>query len=255
MKRITPFLIPILILIVACSDNGKLAGGYDDVENPALTLSLKDPQGKPYGAGGSEVKVYARFQNPVLDTVPVLTLAPSGAGTVRLDDTVLVAAMRLARARGIPWPTTDTVEFNIVGSAPTAEAYSGNFVLSKSAGTVYGFRQRVDAATVLQADRKGTLSVTLSMGAPILGFHGSIGTRGMDLGLKSLFIPGSPYFAQIASDGSFTLARLGSGKYEVKAMSDDGKVYSAADTLNTDRIDSGYTASEWSEADIIWVKQ
>ena len=73
-----------------------------------------------------------------------------------------------------------------------------------------------------------------------------------DVGLKRVFIPGSPYRAEIAGDGSFSLARLAAGRYEVKAVAADDKIYSALDSLSAG---TEYPGSDWTEAEIIWVEK
>lgn len=251
MKRLLPALMG--MLIVACADD-KVAGGYDDVENPALTLSLLDPQGGAFGRG--EIKVYARYQNPTLDTLPLLVRAPSASGQAVLHDSDLVAAMRVARDRGVSWPTPDTVEFNIVSKADAAEAFAGDFTLERAGiGSIYRFRERKDGSIVLHADPKGNLPVSLLMGPPVLGLKGNVGARGLELSLKSVFVAGSPYWALVAADGSFTLTRMAKGRYQVKAMSTDDKVYSAADTLVADPAAPPFAPADWSEADLIWIER
>ena len=226
----------------------KLAGGYDDVENPALTVSLRDTLGKPYGS--AEVRLYARYQNPGEDSVPLeIRNVPAGA-SIKIRDTSLIRAMELSKARGTPWPDKDTIEFNLVASASGGEAFVGGFRLIKGSDTTFRF-QRGLGGTFTYPDTNGGLEAFPIMAGPVLDFHGRIGTRGMDLGLKSVFIAGSPYGAKVESDGSFTLARLAAGRYDVKAVSADAKVYTAADSLITG---SAYAPSDWSEADLIWVE-
>jgi|GEM_PF-1979600 len=248
------FCIPTGILIAACAKEDRLTGGYDDVENPALTLSLQDPQGSAFSQG--EIKVYARYQNPTLDTLPLLVRAPSASGQTVLHDSELVAAMRVARDRGISWPNPDSVEFNVVSKSGPGEAFAGDFILARDAvGSIFRFRQRKDATTILHADAKGNLPVSLPMGPPVLGLKGSVGTRGLELGLNSIFIAGSPYWTLVAADGSFTMARMAKGRYQVKAMSTDGKIYAAADTLLADSAAAPFSPSDWSEADLIWIER
>lgn len=98
----------------ACSSGDKLAGGYDDVENPALTLSLLDRAGTAYGPG--QVRIFARYQNPVADSLAVISLPASAEGMAEIPAHDIIAAMRLAQSRGISWPNADSIEFNVLTS-------------------------------------------------------------------------------------------------------------------------------------------
>jgi hypothetical protein len=224
-------------------------GGSDDVENPAITVALRDPQGNAFGSG--EVKIYARFQNPTLDTTPLLTQSVAAGTKFTLTDSMVLKAMQVAALKGVSWPSLDTVEFNILGRSPVAEAFIGNFFLARKGATKYHFHQRMQADTVRNAFSDGTLPVTLAMKSPVVGLQGKLGVNAFGLGLKSVFVAGSPYWAAV-TDSTFTLARIAVGRYPLKAMSLDGKVYEAANPLNTD---SAYTAENWAEGDLIWIEQ
>ncbi len=234
-------------LILACSD--RLAGGYDDVENPALALALKDNQGQAIAVG--EVRVYARYQNPTSDSLPLLVRATSTGDTLTLSDTAMNAAIAEAKLRGMTWPNPDVFEFNVVGRSSSHEAFTVGFQVVREK-TKLRFQQWLNANILRDADRRGRLNVGLNLKAAVLNYQGKIGDQGRELGLKSIFVAGSPYQAATRADGSFTMARIGSGQYEIKAMSQDGKVYSAENALNTD---SSYTGENWSEADVIWIEQ
>lgn len=231
------------LLLAACLDE-KVAGGTDEVENPALTAVLVDAQGRE--ASGT-VQVYARFQNPAKDAAPILSLAANGRASI--TDSALLLAMEGARTRGIPWKNRDTVAFNLVGTHAVLEAFQGNYLLVRPPGGAYLFR-RVEPGAEAGPDGKGSLSTAVTMRPPALAYKGKVGPRGLELGLRSVFIPGSPYAAQVEADGSFAFARIAQGRYELKAMDKDAKVYSSFDSLNTS---TAFVPSDWTEADIIWV--
>ena len=232
--------------LAACGKD-QVAGGYDDVENPAIQVSLVDDSGTPFGA--ADIRIYARYQNPFKDSVPVLASPFTGAA-VKLADTTVAAAMELAKARGTPGPGKDTLEFNLMATASGGEAFLGGYSLIKG-GSGWHFQRRAGGSTTYQG-ANGLLPAAPVMSAPILAQHGRIGARGLELGLKRVFIPGSPYRAEIAGDGSFTLARLAAGRYEVKAVAADDKIYSALDSLSAG---TEYPGSDWTEAEIIWVEK
>jgi hypothetical protein len=248
------------LLCVQCADKDRIAGGYDDVENPALQVALVDTLGHPYPVGGAaELRVYARYQNPAKDSLPLLkqTIAADTFDLIR--DSVLLAAMADAAGRGTPWPSRDTVEFNVNVRATGAgmpaggaerEAFVGDFLLVKGKDGVFRFRRRSGGGWQYP-DAKGVLAARPIMAPPVLGQHGAIGDRGRQLSLQSVFIPGSPYAARIAEDGTFSFTSLARGKYDVKAVSSDAKIYTAADSLATGME---YIPSDWSEADILWIE-
>ena len=240
------------LLCTFCAKKDELAGGYDDVENPAIQVSLQDAAGKAYGDG--ELRIYARYQNPGKDSLPVLQRSISGGASVLVRDTALVSAMTLAAARGTPWPNRDTLEFNLCAIAPAGEAFLGDFLLVKGPDGIRHFLRRSGSA-IVRPDAKGVLAVNPIMAAPVLNRRGNIGLHGAELRLKSMFIPGSPYGAGIAADGSFSLARMAAGKYDVKAVSLDSLVYTAADSLSADAASTAeYAPSNWAEADILWIE-
>ncbi|MEO7426812.1 MAG: hypothetical protein ABI036_16620 [Fibrobacteria bacterium] len=248
------------LLCVHCADKDRIAGGYDDVENPAIQVALVDTLGNPYLVGGAaELRVYARYQNPAKDSLPLLkqSIAADTFGLIR--DSVLLAAMAEAAGRGTPWPSRDTVEFNLTVSATgpgmlaagaEREAFVGDFLLAKSKDGVFRFRRRSGSGWQYP-DTKGVLAARPVMAPPVAGQLGAIGDRGRQLSLQAVFIPGSPYAAKIAEDGTFSFARLARGKYDVKAVSSDAKIYTAQDSL---AAGMEYIPSDWSEADILWIE-
>jgi hypothetical protein len=235
------------LLCLSCAKDKTVAGGYDDVENPALKVTLLDAAGKP---AAGEIRIYARYQNPMEDSVATLTREPTAQSQVSIRDTALLAAMESAKSRGTPWPNRDSVEFNLVAIDTGRETYLGGFLLVKSPNGSYGFRRRLGDG-IAYPDAKGSLKTAPVMAVPVIALRGRIGAKGMGLGLKSVFIPGSPYRAQVEADGSFLLQRLAAGRYDVKAVSQDDKIWSAADSLVTG---TEYTVSEWNEAELIWIE-
>ena len=223
-------------------------GGTDEVENPAvteLTANLRDGQGRP--ASGN-VTVYARFQNPLRDSLPLLS-RPAGAQGAGFRAEDLLAAMDSASRAGVPWTNRDSVAFNLVGASGAEEGFGGDYLLVKGPSGPYLFK-RLNPPEEGWNAADGSLTTQLPLAAAVAGYAGSVGARGLELGLASMFIPGSPYKAPIRPDGSFTLARIAPGRYDVKAVDGDGKVYSSPDSLATD---AAFSPSGWSEADVIWV--
>lgn len=251
--RVSPLLLAgVLAAFLAGCGDGPHAGGSDDVDNPALTVTLRSPDGLPYGPGVASV--YARHQNPLRDTEPLLALPVPAGGQIRISDSALVAAMETAAMRGVPWPNRDSVEFNLVateiaGQAPAGESHESGFLLVRVGAAGYQFSRRL-GGQIRYPDANGVLASAPALEAPVLELRGRVGPRGMELGLESVFVAGSPYKAEIAVDGTFILARLASGRYELSALAADEKTYTAADSLVTG---GEYSASDWSEAELIWI--
>lgn len=235
------------LLCTFCAD-GDLAGGFDDVENPALAVSLLDSLQQPFGAG--EIRIYARFQNPWKDSLPLIERSVAAGTALTLRDTALVAAMDRAVARGTPWPSRDTLEFNILAAGARAEAFSDGFRMIKTGNGSYRFSRQAGGMTI-RAGEKSVFKFDPTLEAAVTGQRGNIGTHGKELGLRSVFVPGSPYRAKIDSEGAFEVPRMARGLYDVKSESTDSKIYSAADSLEAG---TEYLPSNWSEADLIWVE-
>jgi hypothetical protein len=248
MKTAPVYRAMLALAVFLCADcgDGPVAGGHDSVENPSVSVSLLDSAGKPYGA--ASVSVYARYQNPFKDSLPLLSIAGSGDSAVKVTDTALQSAFTRAKTRGTPSPSADTLEFNLLASAPGGEAFSGGYALIHTL-TGWTFIRRT-GSDIAYGNAKGILAGSARMQAPILGQRGQIGSKGLELGLKRVFVPGSPYAALLSADGSFTLDRIAVGRYELKAVAADDKVYTAADSLTAG---SDYSASDWAEAEVIWV--
>lgn len=234
-------LAALALPLAACFDD-RVAGGTDEVENPAFTVSLYDGSGRVAG----EARIFARFQNPVKHAAPLLTLPAAGQGAV-VTPKSLLAAMDSAAAAGVPWPHRDTVRFNVLGSHGTGEGFAADFLLIRTASDT-GFTRVGDEPSGHRG--KYVLAYTMPLQAAVTAYRGSVGTRGKELGLATVFVPGSPYQAPVAADGRFTVARMASGRYDVKALDKDGKVWSAQDSLSTD---VPFAPADWSEGDIIWV--
>lgn len=230
--------------LAACGT--KLAGGYDDVENPAIQATLVDNSGNPYGA--ATLRVFARYHNPWKDSLPLLSVAIPAAATAELHDTVFLNAFAAAKARGNTFPGKDTLEFNLTASAPEGEAFMGGYqLINRPAG--WQFLRRT-ARGFDYPDSKGKLAARPVLAKPLSLPKGNVGGRGMELGLKRVFIPGSAWKSPVTSDGSFSLDRLAEGKYGLKGVGLDDRIWSAGDSLTAG---SDYPGSDWSEADLIWV--
>lgn len=236
-----PVLAALALWLSGCFDD-RVAGGTDEVENPAFTVHLME------GAQGvtGEVRVYARFQNPAKNPVPLLTLAAGSKGAL-ITPATLRAAMDSSAKAGVPWPHRDTIRFNVTGTREAGEAFAADFLLIQTAQDTGFTRVGAPPSNHYSSYR---LTYAMPLEPAVTAYKGSVGSRGVSLGLATVFVPGSPYHAAVGADGSFTVARLAPGRYDVKALDKDGKVWSAQDSLATS---VPFAPADWSEADIIWV--
>jgi hypothetical protein len=240
-------LLPILAMWLACCGDERMAGGSDDVENPALHLSLLDSLNNPYRQG--VLQVYARYQSPLSDSLPALSLPVNPQAATVITDSVLLEAMNLAKKRGIPW-NRDTLEFNVVAVSPEQEAFGGQFWLVKEKPGRYAFRRYLGKQTQFP-NARGVLSGKMTVLPPVPDYRGQVGAKGLELDLQSVFIPGSPYHSPVAAGGGFALPRMAAGKYQVMGVAKDSTVFMALDSLDTD---SAFAPSTWTEAEIIWIE-
>lgn len=234
-----------LALLHAGCFEDKSSGGTDEVENPALTATLRTAGGQ---AKAGAVRVFARYQNPAKDSLPVLDLAAGEKGAVIRADSLL-AAMEAASLTGVPWKDRDSVVFNLVGASGAEETFRADYLLLRGADGKLGYR-RIHPPEGGGPYSNGSLSASLPLAPAVAAYRGSVGADGISLGLSVIFVPGSPYKASVAADGSFTFARIAAGRYDVRALDRDGKVYQPPDSLATDTT---FAPADWSEADIIWI--
>ena len=239
MKRLLRRLLPMLAVLLGFCGRDRMAGGTDEVQNPALQMGLVDAAGHLHRQG--KLRIYSRLQNPLHDSLPILTQTVDSIRPTRIEAARLYAAMDSAQKRGLPWDNRDTLEFNIVAASPGAEALGQGFLLVRQAGGALGFR-RLWPWGIQNPDSLGVLAETLQVAPPVLAFQGQVGPQGSALAIQGVFIPGTPYQAGVGLDGAFTLTRLARGRFELHAMTPDLRTYRSQDTLNTD---SAFTARNW----------
>lgn len=223
-------------------------GGSDGIENPKVELEFRGPDGTSQGNG--EVRVYARFMNPVEDDSPMLTKTFNGKAEFTLQPEDLDAVLKA----GLGGTLKDTVlEFNVMAVAGDREAFLGGFHYK---------RQGSKVSFALGAWDKpgldfGAIKRTVNLLAAVRDFKGSMGANGVSYGIDYVYIPGSPYHANVNSAdgattkrGEFLFSRMGQGSYELfGADKDSATFYKSGDTLSTQ--DTAYSAKVWDPITII----
>ena len=233
------------IVIAAAAAMGLLAGcmgGSDGIENPKVELDFRGPDGST-ATGAGEVRIYGRHLNPKEDSEPLLVEAFDGRAYVELDAAELEAALRARLGGSLP----DTVvDFNVVAVADEREAFVPGFRYRRAAGKGSFAQGEWDAADL----EYGAVRRRVELPAAVKDFKGALGANGMAFGIDYVYIPGSPYFADVEPSqdvpgrGEFRFARMSGGAYSLLgADKDSAALYLSRDTLRTS--DSGFTAKTW----------
>lgn len=222
-------------------------GGSDGIENPKVELDFHGPDGTLSGTG--EVRVYARNLNPAVDDKPLLTRTFSGDARFRMDSDDMDSVLR-ARGNGAALKDT-VVEFNVVAVSGDREALVSGFRYRRSGGKPAFAQAPWDGPHPEYGDVKRSADLL----AAVLDFKGVLGSNGMSFGIDYVYIPGSPYFANVKPEagttrGEFQIARMSRGSYGLLGADKDSAAYfQSADTLNTS--DTAYTAGAWDPITII----
>lgn len=234
------------LAIAAVAASGFLAGcmgGSDGIENPKVELEFRGPDGNMSGTG--EVRVYARHLNPVEDSKPILTKTFSGKAAFTLTRDEMDSVLSLKLGGAVP---DTTVDFNVVAVSGEREAFVAGFRYKRAkAGAGFAHAAWSKASADLEF---GGVKKSVDLLAA-LEFKGALGTNGMAYGIDYVFIPGSPYYANVTQEagttrGEFRILRMSRGTYEnlIGADKDSAHFYESRDTLNTS--DTEYTAKTWN---------
>lgn len=239
-RPVGAFRTPIFCAAIACmAFLAGCMGGSDGIENPKVELEFRGPDGTSQGSG--EVRIYARYLNPVEDSVPLLTRSFSGRAAITILPEDIDAVLR-AKIGGTGALPDTLLYFNVVAVSGDREAFLAGFRYRRtSARSGFALAPWTDTA---KARDYGEVKRSVNLQAAVLGFKGAIGLAGHSFGIDYVYIPGSPYHASIGSERDFRIARMSSGSYELfGADKDSATFYKSSDTLNT--TDTAYTAKTW----------
>jgi hypothetical protein len=227
---------------------GCMDGGSDGIENPKVELQFQGPDGTTQGTG--EIKVYARYMNPAEGDKPLLTKSFTGQAIASVSAEELDAVLKTALGKA-SLPDT-TVDFNVLAVSGEREALVLGFRY-KRAGSKLSFAQapwKQEAAFTAELRRKVNLLDAVK------GFKGTMGANGVSFGINYVYIPGSPYRADVvgvdasAKRGEFSFTRMGAGTYDLFGVNEESDTtFKSGDTLNTS--DTAYTAKTWDIINII----
>ena len=215
-------------------------GGSDGVENPKLELQFQ-PEGGPSALSG-RVSLYGKGMNPVEDSLPLLSKGFAAGSKVAfsVEEMDSVIGLSLARqGRDTAGFKDTTVSFNLVASGEGHEAFLGGFSYRRQ-GDKVGFARLEGASGAAY----GNYSAAFKLPKAVKGFSGRMGLYGIKLGIDYIFIPGSPYHANVRPDSSFTIGQMSAGSYGIiGADRDSSQLFESSDSLNT--ADSSYSAKAW----------
>jgi hypothetical protein len=232
--------LPYVLLSVVSILSGCL-GGSDGVENPKMELDFQPSEG---AAVPGRVSLYGKNLNPAEDDTPILAKDMPADGIVSFSPEEMDAAVRRILARNGKDTSAlkdTTLNFNVVATAGDKEAFVSGFSYRR-AGAVAGFA-KIEGS---KPGPFGSFKSRFRLPKAVKGFSGRMGIYGIGLGIDYIFIPGSPYHADIdRKDSSFTVPQMGEGSYSViGADKDSAQLFESTDTLNT--TDTAYSAKTWS---------
>jgi hypothetical protein len=212
-------------------------GGSDGVENPKLEFEFTPENG---GAAAGRVSLYGKGMNPVEDGLPLLGKDFTSGTQVAFTPDEMDAALKqvlLRRGKDSSALGDTTVHFNLVAGASDKEAFVGGFSYrrsGKSAGFAFG------------TGSFGKVHRSIKLPKAVKGFSGRMGIFGITHGIDYIFVPGSPYHADIKQDSTFTIPQMSPGAYGIigaDTTTATTKLFQSSDTLNTS--DSSYSAKAW----------
>ncbi|MEO7426486.1 MAG: FN3 associated domain-containing protein [Fibrobacteria bacterium] len=215
---------------------GCVGGTSTGADNPELVLQVRQ-DGKPIAFTGY-VQFFAENSNPEFFALP----PEDGAGTditIQYDDcatfkrkgenSISISARCVERLMNehpyLPLPKSSAA------AARGAQVPDFNIVLTgmdSTTGLLTGIH--VDTASGYFRDREGnpdTLTVSISRGQTYAGAVDTATDAGPALGL---FVPGTAFFAAVHGD-SFTFADIPEGRFPLRWVSTDGRVYAMPDSL------------------------
>jgi hypothetical protein len=237
MSRFGSF--PYALLSVVAILTGCL-GGSDGVENPKLELEFRPDDGS---AEAGRVSLYGKGMDPMKDTLPLLTKSFTGGSPVSFTPEEMDSALRLSAIRhgkDTAALADTTVHFNLVAATTDKEVFVGGFSYRRK-GSGVGFAKADGSA----AGAYGAVKRSFGLPKAIKAFSGRLGLQGIKLGIDYIFIPGSPYRANISmKDSSFTLSQMSPGTYGIIGADEDSSLlFESTDSLSTS--DTSYSAKAW----------
>jgi hypothetical protein len=226
--------------LLACPGERLSAGGGSGIENPALILAFRDPDGRPLPVTGR------------------LRLFPERSGwkdsglyvrELHGQDTAMIAPRDLqALPPGILSPDSlspdSSLALNLIVSGNGVEGMLGGFRLRSDGSRGYAL-ERSDSGGET-GSRAEVANVVL--GPPERSYTGSIPAEYVEKGFRVVFVPGSPYFALVNLDGSLLFPILPQGTFPVRAAAfsplSDTLItfYCTPDSLSTD---SPFAPGRW----------
>jgi hypothetical protein len=213
------------LLLADCADNRVSDGGSSSgVDNPSLTLGFVDASGAALRVSG-ELNVYAADQNPAIDPDPLLTLKIKNSGFTKLTGSDFTR-LQIASSSGSPSPLSKSSAASSAGAGDSAVTLF-NLVLKtqqRTGSLVLGFKYDSAAKAFSLVDDGKSISRFDLKPKPLVRYAARVGREPVHGQTGRIFVPGTPFLATLI-DSIFVLEDLPEGKFPLRLLSGNGKVY------------------------------
>jgi hypothetical protein len=219
-----------------------VAGTSIGSDNPGIELAFagRGPEENNY----YDLQVYPLEHNPYVDSLHLYGIR------FRYEPSWFVHGEEILYAfQGDERYTGDTsFAFNLLVTNGETETVQGQYRITLEE-EILAKLERIDSSGAVMRDEDGILHDTMDLERPVYNYRGNIGDSGMALGINRMFLPGTPYLADVDNAGDFTLAKLARGVYRVRGLTASGQLFDLPDKLNTSDT---FTASDWRKPDILY---
>jgi hypothetical protein len=204
-------LVAAILGLYACTNDGSVAGGSSEVDNPQVLVAFVNASGEGVTTTGS-LGVYLAGQSPALNPDPIVEIQLNGTDSVRLTASLLSAA-------GV----TDSIRsFNLYMRGDDS---TGGFFQSISYNPVTKKFSQNDSLAIER------VSLTVS---PLIRSESVLkGVVADSTGLNRIIIPGSPFQAVVV-DSVFVFEEIPAGIYTVHVLEPDGREIPLPEPMDTD---------------------
>jgi hypothetical protein len=211
--------VGVVLTQTACSGN---TTGVDNPGFSEIPISFRDTEGSPTVVQG-EIEIYTKDQNPALYPEPVLRVPVQNRSFATL------VAEDFGRIQGMASSASDSLlRFNLLfrGSMQTGVFASG-FVYDKRRKT---FTQENASQPRLEV-----------LPRPLTPFSARMRREAVHGDLGRVYLPGTPFQATLV-DSFFVFARMPEGRYVMRLLNAEGKIFAVPESVDTRRV-SSFTAN------------
>ncbi len=238
-------LLSLLWLFAGCSD--KVAGGTTGVENPGIELALADSTGKKSSSG--DISLWEKDQNPIQQPQALFKKTFKEMDKIHIKGTELQSAWEEFNLR-LPGSKPDSLfRFNLVILSDQGSSIESGYELLRDSNGVFSLK-RSTLNDTLRAVKGGQVASSVQLAPLINNSGGNIGIEGTAANLSHVYIPGSPFFAVVQSNGQFNFSQLPSGIHPLMSYDQAEQSYKAGEDFDPTK---SYKAKSWKRSDRVWI--